>query len=225
MIVRWICEKCSKKWIYPIQRCLYCKGPIGKQRSAKVKIIGITKVNIPSSLHPITPYNIILLEDEFGNRMPKKTMKEYKIGETYDIKKAKNENAVVISRIKYDLGEALRESIDLLSSFNLVREDKVLLKVSCIEPAYPYQSVTTNPKLLELIISLLREKEITDIAVGEQAMLGNSTMDAAAKSGILEVCKKNEVAFVDLGKAEHAEVQHGGMAFSIAKDAIERKII
>jgi len=225
MIIRWICEKCSKKWIYPVHKCLYCKGPITKQRSTKAKIIGVTKVNIPSPMHPIIPYHIILLEDEFGNRMPKKTMKEYKIGESYELRSAKADDAVVIEKIKYDLGEALQESIGLLNSFPLAQGDKVLIKVSCIEPSYTYQAVNTSPQLLGCMIALLKEKGIFDITVGEQAMLGNDTMDSAAKSGILEVCKKNEVPFIDLGKGEFVEKEVDGFSFSIAKEAMERKVV
>ena len=225
VIIRWLCEKCGKKWIYPVQKCIYCRGPITKRRSAKAKIIGITKVNIPSPMHPLTPYNIILLEDESGNRMPKKVMKDYKIGEMYEVQPAKAEGAVVISRIKYDVDEALRESINLLGGINLDPQDSVLLKVSCIEPAYPYQAVSTNPKLLESVIGLLKEKGVGSIAVGEQAMLGNDTMDAAAKAGILDVCKKNDIPFIDLGKAEQVEREHDGMVWKLARDAVERKVI
>ena len=96
MIVRWICEKCNKKWIYPIEKCVYCKSPITKQKGIKIKVVGITKVNIPSPMHPIIPYNIILLQDEHGNRLPKKTMRDYKIGEDYAEQKAKSENSVSI---------------------------------------------------------------------------------------------------------------------------------
>ncbi len=225
MIIRWICEICSKKWIYPVQKCLYCKGPIVKQKGTKVKIIGITKVNIPSPMHPIIPYNIILLEDEFGNRMPKKTMKEYHIGDAYQLEQAKTDGAVIICKVKYDIEEALQESLGLLRSVDLAPDDKVLIKVSCIESVYPYQAVTTNPVLLESIIHILRGRGISNIIIGEQAMLGNDTMDAASKAGILEVCKKADIAFVDLGKAEYVEKKHGTTTFSIAKDAVERKII
>src|SRR3989344_4121926 len=197
VIIRWLCEKCGKKWIYPVQKCIYCRGPITKRRSAKAKIIGITKVNIPSPMHPLTPYNIILLEDESGNRMPKKVMKDYKIGEMYEVQPAKAEGAVVISRIKYDVDEALRESINLLGGINLDPQDSGLLK----------------------------EKGVGSIAVGEQAMLGNDTMDAAAKAGILDVCKKNDIPFIDLGKAEQVEREHDGMVWKLARDAVERKVI
>jgi uncharacterized protein (DUF362 family) len=225
MIIRWICEKDNKKWLYPINKCLYCKGPITKQKSSKAKIIGVTKVNIPSPMHPVIPYHIMLLEDEFGNRMPKKTMKERKIGETYEAIPAKTDNAVVIEKVKYDLGEALSEGVSLLNSFPFAAGDKVLLKVSCIEPAYSYQAVTTNPKLIELMAEILRQKGVTDIAVGEQASLGNDTMDCAAKSGVLDACKKANVPFIDLGKGEFVEKKGEGISFSIAKEAIERKII
>src|SRR3989338_8630116 len=56
MIIRWICEKCSKKWIYPIEKCVYCKGPVIKQKGAKIRVAGITKVAIPSPMHPIILY-------------------------------------------------------------------------------------------------------------------------------------------------------------------------
>ena len=99
MIIRWVCERDNKKWIYPIKKCVYCRGPIIKQKGRKAKVIGITKVNIPSPMHPIIPYNVILLEDENGNRMPKKTMKNYNIGEEYVIEKAKTDDAVIIENL------------------------------------------------------------------------------------------------------------------------------
>ena len=225
MIIRWVCEKDSKKWMYPIQKCVYCKGPIKKQISRKAKVIGITKVNIPSPMHPIIPYNVILLEDEHGNRMPKKTMKDYKIGDEYRIEKAKDDGAVIAAKIKYDVYEALKSSLELLNSFDIGENDRVLIKPSIIEPAYGYTAVNTNPKILDALITFLREKNINDIIVAEQAMVGNDTLDSAKKSGILEVCEKHNIGFVDLEKAEYAEKEADGFKFRIARDFIERKVI
>src|SRR3989338_4099999 len=115
MIIRWVCEKDNKKWMYPIQKCIYCKGPIKKQISRKAKVIGITKVNIPSPMHPAVPYNVILLEDEHGNRMPKKTMREYNIGDSYVEPKASSEDAVSVVRVKYDIYEAVKHAIGLVN--------------------------------------------------------------------------------------------------------------
>ena len=225
MIIRWICEKDNKKWLYPIKKCVYCKGPIKKQKGRKVKVIGMTKVNIPSPMHPIIPYNIILLEDEYGNKMPKKTIRDYEIGESYVIEKAKTENAVIITKVKYDLGESLRESLGFLKSYDIKENDKVIIKPSIIEPAYGHHAVTTNPKILDELIAHLKENNIKDIIVAEQAMLGNDTLAAAKKAGILNVCEKHEVNFVDLRKCEYVDKEVDGFRFKIAKEFFDRKII
>ena len=91
MIIRWVCKKCSKEWIYPVERCIYCKDNIEKKISRKLKVVGFTKVNIPSVMHPIIPYNILILEDENGNRIPKKTIKDYEIGDFYEEESYKKE--------------------------------------------------------------------------------------------------------------------------------------
>jgi len=213
MIIRWICERDNKRWLYPIEKCIYCKGPITKQKGNKIKVIGMTQVFIPSPMHPLIPYNIILLEDEFGNRMPKKTMKKYKIGDEYIINKAKTEGAVIITKIKYDLAESLRESLGLLNSIYIEKNDKVIIKPSIIEPAYGYQAVSTNPKILEALISYLEENGIKDTVVAEQAMIGNDTMDAAKKAGIIDVCNKHDVKFIDIRKCDYIEKEVDGTKF------------
>ncbi len=224
MIIRWVCEEDNKKWIYPIEKCIYCKGPIKKEISAKAKVIGITKVNISSPLHPIVPYNVILLEDEYGNRMPKKTMRDYKIGDAYSLEKAKTDSAVAIIKIKYDVGEALKQTLGLLK-FTFENTDKVTIKPSIIEPAYPYEAVNTNPKLLDELIKFLKEKGISDIVVAEQSMPGNDVVEGAKKSGILDVCLKHKVNVAGLGKAEYVEKQQDGIRLEIAKEVFERKVI
>ena len=93
-MIRWKCNSCNKIWIYPIKKCLYCKGAIERFKVTPKKIIGVTKVNVPSPLHPIVPYNVILLEDEQGNRLPRKTMKQYRVGEEFTEKNADTDNAV-----------------------------------------------------------------------------------------------------------------------------------
>ena len=157
MIIRWICEKCSKKWIYPIEKCIYCKGAITKQKGTQMKVIGFTKVTIPSPTHPIIPYNILLLQDEFGNRLPKKTMKDYKIGDVYTEKKSESDDAVAIIKVKYDILEAIKDALGLLKDVKFDSEEKILIKPSIIAAAYPYQAVNVNPSMLDALIAVLLE--------------------------------------------------------------------
>ena len=227
MIIRWICEKCNKKWIYPVEKCVYCKGDTAKQKGAKIKVVGITKVFIPSPMHPIVPYNILLLQDEFGNRLPKKTMKDYKIGDDYSVQKAKTKDAVCVVKVKYDVYEAIKESIDLLNGIELNANDKVLIKPSIITAAYPYQAIDTNPDLLDALLIMLFEYGIKkeDIVVAEQSLIGSDATDAASKAGILEICKKHGVEFADISKGPFEEIESDGYKFMVYKGALNRKVI
>ncbi|MBI2124820.1 DUF362 domain-containing protein [Candidatus Pacearchaeota archaeon] len=226
MIIRWVCEKCSKKWIYPVEKCVYCKGGITKQKGSKLKVTGITKVVIPSPMHPIIPYSILLLQDEFGNRMPRKTMKDYKIGDAFVLEKAKTKDAVSVVKVKYDIYEAIKEAVDLLD-FQLEKSDKILIKPSIITAAYPYQAVNTNPGFLEALIRILLDYGIKkeNMLVTEQALIGSDVMDAASKAGILEVCKQHSINFADISKGPFEEIEADGFKLKIYKEALRRKII
>ena len=226
MIIRWICGKCNKKWIYPIEKCLYCKGDITKQKGTKIKVAGITKVTIPSPMHPIIPYNILLLEDEFGNRLPRKTMKDYKIGDAYVEQKAKTEDAVAAVKVKYDIYEAIKDAIGLLN-MKFSSDEEILVKPSIVTAAYPYQAVNTNPDFLDALLRVLFEYGIDkeNVIVAEQGLIGNDAMDAASKSGILEICKKHSIKFEDISKGPFEEVESEGCTFKIFKEALKRKVI
>ena len=125
-------------------------------------------------------------------------MTDYKIVDVYEINPATTNDAVIITKIKYDIYEYLKESLELLYDYNISSEDKILIKPSIIEPAYAYQTVTTNSELLNALIIYIKEKGAKDIVVAEQAMLGNDTMASAKKAGVLDVCEKPDIPFIYL---------------------------
>ena len=221
MIIRWLSEDGKRKWIYPVNEDLYSHGKIKKQISIKAKVIGVTKVNIPSPMHPIIPYYVLLLEDEFGNRMPKKVMREYFIGDNYNPKLATSDNAVVLTKIKYDIDEYLKDTMRLLN-VSIKPSDKVLIKPSIIEAAYPYQAVCTNPNVIDAIIVWLKGQGVADIIVGEQSY---DVMNAAKKSEILDVCKKYNISFVDLSIGEFIDKTVNEVTLRVQKEASERILI
>jgi uncharacterized protein (DUF362 family) len=100
----------------------------------------------------------------------------------------------------------------------------MLVKPSIIAPAYPYQAVNTNPELLDALLKILFEFEIKkeNIIVAEQSLTGD-VFESAAKAGIIDVCRKNEVKFVDISNGPFEEID--GYAFKIFKEALNRKII
>ncbi|MEK6828423.1 MAG: DUF362 domain-containing protein, partial [Nanoarchaeota archaeon] len=55
--------------------------------------------------------------------------------------------------------------------------------------------------------------------------IGSDAVDAASKSGILEICKKNGVDFVDISKGPFEDVESDGYTFKMFKEALSRKLI
>lgn len=226
MIIRWICKKCNKKWIYPIDECVYCKENITKQKGNEMKVIGITKVNIPCASHPIIPYYTLIIEDEHGNRMPKKVMKEYKIGDVYKREKAKTENAVSIIKIKYDVYEAVKEAIKLIGDINVNKDSKILIKPNIFAVAYSYQALTTNPKTVKATIDYLLEKGAAkeNIIIAEQVQFGEAEK-AFVKSGFSKLAKEYDIKLISLAEAEFIEKEEDGIRLEILKELFDKDLI
>ena len=207
--------------------CVYCKGPTRKQIGTKIKVVGMTKVAIPSPMHPIIPYNIVLLEDENGSRLPKKTMKDYKIGDDFILEKAHSNDAVSISKVKYDIFEAIKQSVGLLKDVSIRSDDKILIKPSIISAAYPYQAVNTNPEFLDALLNFLFEIGVKkeNIIMAEQALIGSDSVDASSKAGVLEICKRHSIQFMDISKGPFEKIISDGYDLNVFKEALDRKII
>ena len=108
------CPKCKKTWQYPIEKCPNCFLKLEKLKSTKIRVAGISKVQIPTMFHPKTPYFVLLLEDENGNKWVQKTVKEYEIGDLFKVEPCTDKKAVAIWRVKYDIFEAIEMVIELL---------------------------------------------------------------------------------------------------------------
>lgn len=78
----WECKICAKQWRHAVDRCLFCGGDVYTIRSKKFTVIGATEVFVPSVEHEAVPYYSLLLEDEQGHKLIKKTFDEYDIGDT-----------------------------------------------------------------------------------------------------------------------------------------------
>ena len=224
-VLRWVCRKCNKKWLYPIEKCIYCNEKLEKEIGLKTKVIGVSKVNVPSSYHPIVPYYVLILEDEHGNRMPKKSMREWKIGNEYKWQPSDDDTAVSIVKIKYDIYEAVKEALELIN-FKLDNNAKILIKPEIIAKAYPYMAFNTNPKVIDAILKILIEKGVKaeNIIVAERCQF-DPMEEALPRSEIDGVCNKYKVKFVDLAKSQYEKKKEGNFEFEIAKDVLGRDLV
>jgi len=226
MIIRWVCNKCKRKWIYPIEKCIYCKQDVVEKVSKKLKIVGFTKVNVPSLLHPITPYNILILEDEQGNRIPKKTIKDYKLGEIYEEKAATTDKAVSIVKIKYDLDRAVEESLSLINGLDVNASSKILIIPNMMTASYPYLAVTTNSKTVAAILNYLLKKGVKkgNIVIAGQSVY-TPMENTLKKTGIGLLCKNYEIEFIDFAKSSFVEKEFEDFKVKISKEIFNKDLV
>ncbi|MFH0868063.1 MAG: DUF362 domain-containing protein [Candidatus Woesearchaeota archaeon] len=226
MIIRWVCKSCNKKWIYPVKKCIYCKKDVEKIASRKLKVVGFTTVNVPSVMHPITPYNILILEDEYGNKIPRKTIKGYSIGDFYEETPASKEPSVSIVKIKYDIEKAVEDALYLINGLDIDKNSRILIKPNMMAAVYPYFAVTTNPKTISGVIEYLIKKgaKIENITIAEQSVYA-PVEDSLKKTGIGLLCKSYGIKFVDIAKSEFVEKEFEGLKIKITKEVFDKDLV
>ncbi len=197
------CPKCKKIWQYPLSKCAECFLELEGRKSENIKVVGISKVNIPTILHPKVPYFVLLLEDEKGNKLVQKSEQEYKIGEEFKVEKSNDKQGVAVWRVKYDLLEAIEKVLDLLSGLKINQETKILLLPTLISPKHSYFADNTSPEFLAAAIKYLQEMgaELKNIKVAGQSFDEIPVGALAQKSQLLEVCQGAKINPLDLAQA------------------------
>ena len=212
------CPKCKKTWQYPIEKCPNCFLKLEKLRSTKIRVAGISKVQIPTMFHPKTPYFVLLLEDENGNKWVQKSVKEYEIGDEFKIETSKDKNAVAIWRIKYDILETIEKVIELLDGITPHQKSwwgaKILILPTLISPKHPYLAENTSPEFLKATIQYLIEigARTENIKVVAQSFDEAPIETSAQKSQLLRVCQEKKILPINL--AEKNFVRKGDLEVS-----------
>jgi len=114
-------------------------------------------------------------------------------------------------------GDLLRET--LIQYRNLFKKgDRVLVKPNLLSARDIDMGVTTHPKTLEVVLEFLLGLETLPF-VGDSPPDGNGYA-VAKKTGLIEVCEKYNVDFVELD--EPVKVKHSGeYSFSISKKVLD----
>src|SRR5262249_32184744 len=126
---------------------------------------------------------------------------------------------VAIAHSDADLGkpaEYTREQLNLVKQMirqiadqtmggmhNIVKQgDKVLIKINTVIPVPANAGFTTDPRMLESLVELVKEQKPSRIQIGERCAMGADTMEAMKTCGIAEVANRTGV---ELCPFEHAE--------------------
>jgi len=196
------CRKCKKTWQYPVEKCPECFLKPQKMLIDRLKVIGVSQVNTPTITHPIVPYFVLLLEDKNGNRFVFKSIKEYKIGDDFKLDNTNNKNKVSIWRVKYDIKETIEKIFEFFDDIIIKETSKILILPTLISPKHSYLAENTSPLFIDNLIKYLISKG----AVPENITLVGQSFNnfpievCAQKSGLLEVCLKNNIQILDLSK-------------------------
>jgi len=221
------CPKCKKTWQYPIEKCPNCFLKLEKLKSTKIRVAGISKVQIPTMFHPKTPYFVLLLEDENGNKWVQKTVKEYEIGDLFKVEPCTDKKAVAIWRVKYDIFEAIEMVIELLGGIiphqKSWRGAKILILPTLISPKHPHLAENTSPEFLESTIKHLLENgaKIENIKVAGQSFDEIPIEASAQKSQLSKVCKEFNILPINLAQGEFIKKD----SFEISKEVFNSDLI
>ncbi|MFH0987691.1 MAG: DUF362 domain-containing protein [Patescibacteria group bacterium] len=221
------CPKCKKRWHYPLEKCPDCFSSLKEVLSERMKVIGTSRVVIPTILHPKVPYHVLVVEDDKGNRWAEKSLKEYKIGEEFRFEESDDKSAVAILRVKYDTDSAVGEIISLLGGIKITKETKILILPTLISPDHPYLAANTNPRFLDSLLRYLIQKgaNSSHIKVAAQSFDEVPVEASAQKSQLLEVCLRNKIAPLDLAKSDFVKKEKDGLSFEVSKEVLESNLV
>ena len=221
------CPQCQKIWQYSIQKCPDCFSKLERQKSEKIKVIGVSKVNVPTIMHPITPYFALILEDENKNRWAHKSTREYKIGDNFETKTSDNKNAVAIWRIKYDVLEAIEKVVGLIENIEIKGNSKILILPTLSEAKHPYLSYNTTPQFLAGIIQYLIQKGVDpkNIKVAGQSFTHIPIEASIEKSQLLRVCQNSQTIPLDLSKTKFVKKEINNFNFEISEEFFKNDLI
>ena len=199
----------------------------------KTKVIGISKVVIPTMIHPKVPYFVLLLQDEAGNKWVQKSVKEYQIGDEYNTTRRDPAtlDAVVIWRTKYDTLEGIEKVLEMMDDFSSVKnsqkEDKTLILPTLVSPKHPYLAENTSPQFLENTIRYLVKQGIKpeNIKVAGQSFDEIPIEASVQKSQLLKVCQSCKVLPLDLAKTNFTKKGEGDFIFDISEEVFNCSLI
>lgn len=221
------CQKCKKVWQYPVEKCPECFSSLEKMKPKRIKVIGVSKVSIPTMFHPKVPYFTLVLEDENGNRWAWKSIKEYQIGDDFKIEAATEGDAVSIWRIKYDVLEGVEKIVELFGSFDINQSSKILILPTLIAPKHPYFSENTSPQFLESLINYLIEQgiKVENIKVVGQSFDERPIEATAQKSQLLNVCQKYKILPLDLAKTNFIKKGENDFVLEVSEEVFKADLV
>ena len=124
---------------------------------------------------------------------------------------------VAVLRVKgEDIEDAVRRSITLLGGLNIKRNSLVVIKPNVCYPKNTDGMIITDPRVLEAIIGVARERTHNIIVVESDSMSGTAEY-RVKKSGVMDIIEGCGVDFLNLSEDEVDEHEVAGFTLQIPK--------
>lgn len=120
----------------------------------------------------------------------------------------------------FEMTRELLETCDLASDIG-DRNKRIGIKPNLVVAKPASSGATTHPEVLGALLSYLKEKGFENLTVMESSWVGEDTQNALRESGLLEVCREQNVEFWDTKKDQAVTVDAAGMELHVCARAME----
>lgn len=84
----YICDSCHKTWNIPVDKCIFCGNTVKlNEQASQYEVLSYSEVHVPSLGNENTPYYVYLLKDSNGNKVLKKSVHKYQVGDLFELEK------------------------------------------------------------------------------------------------------------------------------------------
>jgi 3-hydroxyacyl-CoA dehydrogenase len=90
------CDNCHKGWNIPVEKCIFCGSSVRlDEQTSQFEVLGYSEVHTPSLGNENIPYYVYLLKDSNGNKVLKKSVHQYQLGDLFELEKDVSSNLVI----------------------------------------------------------------------------------------------------------------------------------
>ncbi len=123
-----------------------------------------------------------------------------------------------------DVAETVRKSIDLLGGLSIRKNDSAVVKPNVCYPKNIENMITTDPVLLETVLSLIKRKT-KSITVVESDSHSGTAEKRMTSTGMMDIVRKCDVDFLNLSKDDVEEHEVAGFALEIPKTVLKADFV
>ena len=89
------CPTCNLFWHQPVTTCIRCGSQLVELKPGALRVLHVTKVEVPSQEHQEVPYYCLLLEDKAGLHYVRKSRQAYRPGDEIADGERRGEDSVI----------------------------------------------------------------------------------------------------------------------------------